>query len=339
METGGGANRFCAQCGQPLPPGAAYCSGCGQAVLPAEEPISRTPAAGEPARAAPAPVRPALAKLARQPGWVAIGAVALVLLGSLAGAQLVGGSPQEGPVVAASSPRAPAGTPVAPSQAGGEVAGTPAAPHGPGEAATYTGTIDGRIVLLPWDEPFAAREMPPEDSGQVVERFELDADLVVQELTTPFWGTETRQPEVALWAGDWVTRPEAGVIQVVTNFGMWAHIPNGDKTVAQFPTHIGELVRGEDDADSVYYMDSKLLGGTMTLESVPNLFVSHSSGTHALRIIRIGRIDVRLDEGGDELTSEVDLIGWAATGTTVFPTPEELGFYRYQATFTGRRAP
>jgi hypothetical protein len=178
--------------------------------------------------------------------------------------------------------------------------------------------------------------MPPADLGTEIDRFTREGNVAIEVLETPFRGKTHSQPEFALESGDF-TLPKArvGIIQVVTNFGMWKYVPNGSLTASQFPTNIGELVRDQDGYDLVYYMDAHLLGSTMSLESVPNLFVSHSSGLHALRIIRVGTIKLRYENGGGSISGEVDLIGWAATADFIGSDPSERAFYRYQATFRG----
>jgi hypothetical protein len=79
-----------------------------------------------------------------------------------------------------------------------------------------------------------------------------------------------------------------------------------------------------------------VLGAAFTLESIDNLFVSSSSITAALRIVRHGYITVHVDEGSGTVSGRIDLVGWARTGATVLPTPEELAPYRYLATFSGQ---
>jgi hypothetical protein len=206
---------------------------------------------------------------------------------------------------------------------------------GEGEPAMYAVTIVGRTVQLPIETTFAARNMPPADVGAEVDRFDRPGNAAIEVLDTPWRGETHHQPEFALESGDFTSsNSKAGIVQVVTNFGMWKYVPNGPMESSRFPTHIGELVNDRDGFDLVYYMDDHLLLNAMSLESIPNLFVSHSSGFHSLRIIRVGTIKIRVENGGRSVSGEIDLIGWAAT-VDLIVDPFERAPYRYQATFTG----
>ncbi|HKW07195.1 MAG TPA: zinc ribbon domain-containing protein [Candidatus Dormibacteraeota bacterium] len=87
------ATRFCARCGAPLAPGAAYCGRCGtpapmQAVV--AQPAYRYPAAPPPRSASPGQYRLAPALVAG--GLIVILIVAAVIAGGIAAAQLVNGT-------------------------------------------------------------------------------------------------------------------------------------------------------------------------------------------------------------------------------------------------------
>lgn len=202
----------------------------------------------------------------------------------------------------------------------------------------YEVSIEGRIVLLPFDVALDPRSMPSADVGETVGRFERDGRLVIEDVTTVSADAETRQPELALESGDFVREiadPVVGTIQIVTNYAMWSHTTNGPRAEADFPTHIFELERGVDGSDLAYYVHPNVLGPAFILESIDNLFVSHDSPNRALRIVRVGSITIRFEEGGAKIRGEIDLVGRVRTGGAIIGDPDEVANYRYLAAFEG----
>ena len=320
--------RYCPHCGAELPAQAAFCPRCGRGLGP-QRPAGSAPSVW-------------LGRLSSNTPALAVGAL-IALLGTLAVALLVtGGLDRGGPLLEApagpsGSPRSRVGsrdTPDPPSPGALPASGAPAASPAASEPRRYVVRIEGRTISLPIDVRFAPREMPDPDTGETLLNFSRDGVLTLQNLATPRGAETDVRTEFALESGDWTLSQEAGMVQLVTNFGMWAHVTNGPRPAAEFPTQLAELEGDVAGWDLAWYIDARSWPA-LSVEAVPNLFIAHPSLT--LRNIRLGAARVRFDDRGG-LVGEVDLIGWAPTGSFP-PTQANLAFSRYRADIVGELSP